>query len=152
MDIKRVAFETKPVGRRDAEAARRGDGETRGRGEIVTSTATPPSIRREDIVALVDGFLRKKLAENPPPAVQTQSANEPKTEAQKPKTIIHDVKVDEIRNPQSAIRNGAVDFVSEDDVKNALAKNAKIYVHAKTIITPSARDLGEANEIFAKVS
>jgi hypothetical protein len=100
-------------------------------------------------VALVDGFLRKKLAENPPAIVQTQPASEPKT---KSKVIIHEIKPEEIHNPKSEIRNGAVDFVSEDDVKNALAKNAKIYVHAKTIITPSARDLGEANEIFAKVS
>ena len=44
----------------------------------------------------------------------------------------------------------AVDFVSEDDVRRALQKGEKIYVGAKTIITPSARDLGEPAEVFAK--
>ena len=44
----------------------------------------------------------------------------------------------------------AVDFVSEDDVRRAIQRGEKIYVNAKTIITPSARDLGEPAEVFAK--
>jgi hypothetical protein len=43
-----------------------------------------------------------------------------------------------------------VDFVSEDDVKRALQKGEKIYINAKTIITPAARDIGEPAEVFAK--
>ena len=45
----------------------------------------------------------------------------------------------------------AVDFVSEDDVRRAVGKGEKIYVNAKTIITPSARDIGDPAEVFAKV-
>ena len=45
----------------------------------------------------------------------------------------------------------AVDFVSEDDVRRAIQKGEKIYVNARTIITPSARDMGEPAEVFAKV-
>jgi hypothetical protein len=44
----------------------------------------------------------------------------------------------------------AVDFVSEDDVKRAIQKGEKIYINAKTIITPAARDIGEPAEVFAK--
>jgi acetaldehyde dehydrogenase (acetylating) len=44
----------------------------------------------------------------------------------------------------------AVDFVSEDDVRRAIQKGEKIYVNARTIITPSARDMGEPAEVFAK--
>jgi len=44
----------------------------------------------------------------------------------------------------------AADFVSEDDVRRAIQKGEKIYVSAKTIITPSARDIGEPAEVFAK--
>jgi hypothetical protein len=53
----------------------------------------------------------------------------------------------------AASANGAkaVDFVSEDDVKRAIQKGEKIYVNAKTIITPAARDIGEPAEVFAKV-
>jgi acetaldehyde dehydrogenase (acetylating) len=44
----------------------------------------------------------------------------------------------------------AVDFVCEDDVRRAVQKGEKIYVNARTIITPAARDMGEAAEVFAK--
>ena len=53
----------------------------------------------------------------------------------------------------STSTNGAktVDFVSEDDVRQAIQKGQKIYINAKTIITPAARDMGEPAEIFAKL-
>jgi hypothetical protein len=41
-----------------------------------------------------------------------------------------------------------VGFVCEDDVRSAILSNAKITVGKKTIITPSARDLGESSDIF----
>jgi acetaldehyde dehydrogenase (acetylating) len=53
---------------------------------------------------------------------------------------------------QTAQSNGhkAVDFVCEDDVRRAVQKGEKIYTNARTIITPAARDMGEAAEVFAK--
>lgn len=53
-------------------------------------------------------------------------------------------------NAASTNGNKAVDFVSEDDVRRALQKGEKIYINAKTIITPAARDMGEPAEVFAK--
>ncbi|MDT7809464.1 MAG: hypothetical protein QOJ70_3277 [Acidobacteriota bacterium] len=57
-------------------------------------------------------------------------------------------------NPQtpSPATNGkrVVDFVCEDDVRRAIQKGEKIYTNARTIITPAARDMGEASEVFAK--
>jgi acetaldehyde dehydrogenase (acetylating) len=44
-----------------------------------------------------------------------------------------------------------VDFVSEDDVRRALQKGEKIFINARTIITPAARDMAEPAEVFAKV-
>jgi ethanolamine utilization cobalamin adenosyltransferase len=44
-----------------------------------------------------------------------------------------------------------VDFVSEDDVRQAISKNEKIYITPRAIITPSARDLGNPREIFVVV-
>jgi hypothetical protein len=54
--------------------------------------------------------------------------------------------------PKPAPSNGkrAVDFVCEDDVRRAIQGGEKIYVTARTIITPAARDMGEAAEVFAK--
>ena len=43
-----------------------------------------------------------------------------------------------------------MDFVCEDDVRRAIQKGEKIYTNARTIITPAARDMGEAAEVFAK--
>jgi hypothetical protein len=56
------------------------------------------------------------------------------------------------QTPSPAASNGkrAVDFVCEDDVRRAMQKGEKIYTNARTIITPAARDMGEAAEVFAK--
>ncbi|MFN2455279.1 MAG: aldehyde dehydrogenase family protein [Pyrinomonadaceae bacterium] len=58
-------------------------------------------------------------------------------------------------NATAASANGnghqrTVDFVCEDDVRRAMQKNEKIYVNARTIITPAARDMGDTAEVFAK--
>jgi ethanolamine utilization cobalamin adenosyltransferase len=44
-----------------------------------------------------------------------------------------------------------VEFVSEEDVRRAIQKGEKIYIHGRTIITPAARDIGEPAEVFARV-
>jgi hypothetical protein len=36
-----------------------------------------------------------------------------------------------------------VDFVCENDVRDAIRSSRKIYIGAKTIVTPSAREVGE---------
>jgi acetaldehyde dehydrogenase (acetylating) len=41
-----------------------------------------------------------------------------------------------------------VGFVCEDDVRTAISANAKITIGKKTIITPSARELGESGDVF----
>jgi hypothetical protein len=42
-----------------------------------------------------------------------------------------------------------VAFVCEDDVRAAVRRGEKIVVGAKTIITPAARDAGEAARVFS---
>ncbi|HYJ92433.1 MAG TPA: aldehyde dehydrogenase family protein, partial [Pyrinomonadaceae bacterium] len=89
MDIKRVAFETKPVNVERPVA------------KLVFQTQPPPPkrapIKREEIAAIVDSFLSKKLAETPAPkpesaapvVTQASPASTP-TQAESPvKTIIH---------------------------------------------------------------
>jgi hypothetical protein len=41
-----------------------------------------------------------------------------------------------------------VGFVSENEVREAISHGEKIYIGPKTIVTPSARDLGGEHEIF----
>ena len=45
----------------------------------------------------------------------------------------------------------ALEFVSEDDVRSAVSDGRKLPVGASTLITPSARDLGNENNIFVQV-
>ncbi|MCZ6851887.1 MAG: aldehyde dehydrogenase family protein, partial [Planctomycetota bacterium] len=45
-----------------------------------------------------------------------------------------------------------VPFVSEDDVRQAILKEQKIYIDASTIVTPAARDLGDARGILVRTN
>lgn len=147
LDVKRVAFETKPV-----NAARPQPKPAAARAQVPAQPKRTP-VRREEIAAIVDSFLSKKLSETPQPKPEPVRASEPLPSPQPAepaspvKTIIH-----ELRNPSE---NGAkpvpVDFVSEDDVRRAIGEGKKVYITAKTIITPSARDLGEEKDVFAKI-
>ena len=42
----------------------------------------------------------------------------------------------------------AVDFVCEDDVRQALRAGRRIRLAARAIVTPAARDLGDSNDLF----
>jgi acetaldehyde dehydrogenase (acetylating) len=142
LDIKRVAFETKPVNAKT---------ESRAEPARQPAAAGRQSMKREDIAAIVDSFLSKKISETPKPEPAVVAATpQPEIEAPKPespvKTIIHELRTDSSPNGAPKV----VDFVSEDDVRKAIESGEKIYITAKTIITPSARDLGEEKEIFAK--
>lgn len=140
MDIKRVAFETKPI--------------NKGAGSVAVKTqpnTQPPrqTISREQVAALVDRFLSTKVVPEAKPAAEAPMAEVAPQSDSPIKTIIHELR------PQSLTDNGfnaePVDFVSETDVRDAVTRGKKIYITAKTIITPSARDLGNEKDIFAKV-
>lgn len=144
MDIKRVAFETKPV---NVPATVR----TPAIAEIPAAALRPKvPVSRDKIAEIVDQFLSRKLPDSLTAAPPEPVVPERSTEDTSPvKTVIHELR------PQSLTENGAlrepVAFVSETDVRDAIEKGEKIYVTSKTIITPSARDLGEEKEIFARV-
>ena len=40
------------------------------------------------------------------------------------------------------------EFVCEDDVRAAIRSGRKLVIGEKTILTPSARDLGESQKVF----
>jgi hypothetical protein len=133
MDIKRVAFESKPINKTTGESV------TTERSVDPVPVRKTPS--RNEIAALVDGFLSKRVTEPIPvetPAIQSPSPV---------KTILHHLIPE--APPVAERPPVASDFVSEDDVRRAIADGKKIYISKKTILTPSARDLGEEKEIFS---
>ncbi len=143
MDVKRVAFETKPINAATPSA----------KGLPQTSpTVARQKPRREEIAKIVDTFLRNRpetVAETEPadPLPTPPRPSQPAETGAK-ETIIHHVYAEPVieKGPPQP-----VDFVSEDDVRRAVDRGEKIYINKKTILTPSARDLGEEKEVFARV-
>jgi acetaldehyde dehydrogenase (acetylating) len=91
---------------------------------------SPKAISAEALTAKVDQFLasrgyRPAETEPTPQAATPVPAESPAPEAPVPAA-----------------------FVCEDDVRTALKEGRQILIGEKTIITPSARDLGEASRIF----
>jgi acetaldehyde dehydrogenase (acetylating) len=130
VDVKRIAFETRPINQAAA----------------TTRPAVRPatSLDRNEIAALVDRFLAERHVHRvPPPATPPVSATTPEPKRTEPSP-----------QPLPAINgasNGRVyDFVCEDDVKQAIAGREKIFINHKTIITPAARELGEERDVFAR--
>jgi len=163
MDIKRVAFETRPV-KSVRPAAGASTSVSAPKPTVAEPAVAGGKINRQEIAAIVDRFLAGKGVEGRTPASplpQPPVVNEPGSMYSAPVTN---------QEPRSANSNGSersepvsksvtssangskpVDFVSEDDVRRAIQKGEKIYITAKTIITPAARDLGEPAEVFAKI-
>jgi acetaldehyde dehydrogenase (acetylating) len=153
LNIKRLAYETKPVNKADGARAEVREA-PHGPVAAVPSTPAPPprpspvaasvisgGVDPEHISRLVERFrsARSYSAGNPePPALPGPAAPAgnppPASNSSSP--------------PATCVK--PVDFVSEDDVRQAIKRGEKIYVGPRTIITPSARDLGEPLEIFVK--
>jgi acetaldehyde dehydrogenase (acetylating) len=154
MDIKRVAFETRPV---TATSEAKPQMQTMQTVQpppvsaVVPPAPASPKIDRAAIASLVDKFLtaRKPPADQAAPAVDaTPQAPAPKPPPPKPAPS----EATGSANAPKSAQNGhkAVDFVCEDDVRKAIKDGGKIYINAKTIITPAARDLGGERDVFAK--
>ena len=132
IDIKRIAFETRPINQAAVTAQ--------------PSAARPAaSVDRVEIAAMVDRFLaerRVQPAQTAPPSAQPSvpltSEAPPQRSAQSP------------ASSNGAINGRVYDFVCEEDVKRAIAARERININSKTIITPAARDLGEERDVFVR--
>ena len=150
MDIKRVAFETRPVAsKRPAVATQPSvmSSQPSATAASATQSGATPKVSRQEIAAIVDRFLANRQPEPPPPAPsQTEYSPGPGGNG-----VTAGTPASASQGSASAT-NGrkAAEFVSEDDVKRAIQKGEKIYVGPRTIITPSARDIGDPAEVFAK--
>jgi hypothetical protein len=69
-------------------------------------------------------------------------------------SVINGVKKDEPvakkAEPAAKIAVEIQMFVSENDVRRAMTRSEKIFIGRKTILTPSARDLGLEHEVFVE--
>ena len=109
------------------------------RGAGAAPAAAPKGVVQPPQAAaeIVDQFLRARAATAaaaPKPAPAASPSPAPSTASSTP--LAPPVKV----SP----------FVSETDVRNAVTRGEKIFIGPKTILTPSARDLGVAHEVFVE--
>ncbi|MEW5979069.1 MAG: acetaldehyde dehydrogenase (acetylating) [Acidobacteriota bacterium] len=105
---------------------------------VVPSARASSSESRPRVSEVVDRVLRKKnfsvprLSSEAPARPAPEPVSEPFSSSPAPVPTDRD----------------ATSFVCEDDVRVALRNNQKIYVNAKSIITPAARDLGTDKDVL----
>ena len=135
LNIKRVAYEVRPA----IPSATVADvGAAFRRPETPSTTELPKAPERpvsrgipvDTLADRIDQFLSSRGYKPSAPA---------ETTADKPPSA-----------PSVTANQKVVDFVCEDDVRAAIKTGGKLVVGEKTIITPSARDLGDANRVFVQ--
>jgi acetaldehyde dehydrogenase (acetylating) len=144
LNIKRVAYEIRPA---VVSAASRlkpalttesparsivGAGFSRLGGDLPQAPGRPEpeGIPAEALAARIDQFLASRGL--PPPHAPSAPPPDPGS----------------VRPVGDALPQTPADFVCEDDVRDAIRLGRKVLISEKTILTPSARDLGEAQKVF----
>ncbi len=132
LNIKRLAYEVRPAVPSSTKANRDEHGQ---RGQAVTAPGLPKApagpvasgISAQTLSARVDAFLSSR--------------------GFRPTDVLgSDVRTDAQSRPVAADK--PQDFICEDDVRDALKSGKRLLVGERTIVTPSARELGDTNKVF----
>jgi acetaldehyde dehydrogenase (acetylating) len=141
LNIKRLAYEVRPaplsatMARTSGTMVRPAAAERVSRGNpLPKAPATPEQrgIPAQALAARIDEFLASRGYKAPASDAGRNAAEAPLSPA-----------------PKNEV---AAEFVCEDDVRAALSAGRKLLIGEKTIITPSARDLGESRKVFVQAS
>jgi acetaldehyde dehydrogenase (acetylating) len=128
LNIKRLAYEVRPaVQSRGHERGQRDQGATTPRLPKVSAPPVSTGISAQTLSARVDAFLSSR-GFRPAEVPRSDARTDPQF-----KPLPTD-------NPQ--------DFICEDDVREALKNGQRLLIGDRTIVTPSARELGDANKVF----
>ena len=136
LNIKRLAYETRTAttpgapGAQGALGASRAAGAAAARLPQAPSKSPPEPIAADALTRRIDTFLASRGLTAP---------NAPAPGAPAPSAL---------SAPSAPSAPSPVPFVCEDDVRTAVKNGQKIVVGDKTIITPAARDAGEAARVF----
>jgi acetaldehyde dehydrogenase (acetylating) len=138
LNIKRLAYEVQPA----QPSASSDSTSTRIPASQVRLPRAPQRpagepVSAESLSRRIDQFLQSRgIGTAPPPRAQAPATTPPPAAA-----------------PAAAAQPAAPEpFVCEDDVRAAARANRKILIDERTIITPAARDAGEALRIFEQAS
>jgi len=186
MNVKRVAWESRPVEHRTIPAGERLSGGSLGDRSLssaiktsVQEGASAPAVSasatdavrpsaevvpdRQTIARIVEQvFAARGISrgapkpDNPPPlpAPLEAAAGVAPAPAPIPASPKADLPQQQTSKPVASAAAPiappieVAEFVCEDDARAALARNQKIFLGPKTIVTPSARDFGNSNDLF----
>jgi len=127
LNIKRLAYEVRPAAR---SASKPSEARSEVRLPQAPARVSSPGISSQTLSAKVDAFLSSR---------GFRSTDVPSAPVE--------------QSPPHTTRVGADnprDFICEDDVRDALKSGKTLVVGERTIVTPSARELGESNKVFVQ--
>jgi acetaldehyde dehydrogenase (acetylating) len=123
------------------------------RATTPVSKAVKTSNKRAIVESVVDQWLggksRPEIHDHVPVAqVKPLGVHTAPPPQQPPLSSYRELQHSAPKPPAAVAPAKPVPFVCEDDVRAAIKSHARILIGKKTIVTPSARDLGEDNQIF----
>ena len=139
LNIKRLAYELRPAvasarpATPDVATRRPADPAARALPKA-PARPTPQGISAQALSERIDQFLASR-GYRPPEAGTAATPVMPQPAA-------------DTRSPAQA--ESPADFVCEDDVRTAIRAGKKVLIGERTIVTPAARDLGEAQKVFVQ--
>jgi hypothetical protein len=142
LNIKRLAYEITPAVVRKEPAADRGPQLPKAPAvEAPLGLAAEPLARRIDQFLALRGY--SAPAGTVSPAMPAPAAAPPAAIGSAPPP-----------SPSAATSSSPkpVDFVCEDDVRQAMKQGRKIVVGERSIVTPAARDLGDEHHVFTQAA
>jgi len=167
LNVKRLAYETREY-IPDVQAGTAAPASAWPRGDAPGADA--PSPANETLESRIAGFLTKRgllpRGADAPPSAGLQSVvgvretgaavsrsgapEPPRGRAAPPARTATTPTPTPAAPPAAAPTPEPVEFVAEDDVREAVEKGEKIRIGPDTIITPSARELGEERGVFRR--
>lgn len=142
LNIKRLAYETTPVANRFERADRVGRARLSG--------SEPAGIGTDALNRKIDEFLGSR-GYKPDQSWGPASAGPGRVPAENPPKVgSHDPGTRDLGTPhnEAIATPSALDFVCEEDVRQAVQSGRKLVISERAIITPSARELGEQHHVF----
>jgi acetaldehyde dehydrogenase (acetylating) len=127
LNIKRLAYEVRPAVVSSQAAVA---------GSQAAPKSTPASLPKAPARPSADGIPAEALAARIDAFLAARGYRAPGDPADTPKVT------------QTAETESVADFVCEEDVRAAIRAGRKVLIGEKTILTPSARDLGETQKVF----
>jgi acetaldehyde dehydrogenase (acetylating) len=137
LNTKRLAYEVAPVSSsRPAPAPAKAEGDRLPRAQ--PPPPVPAGIAAGPLARRIDEFLASKGYVVPSGPARTES----------PPAQASDAAPAPVAGTATQSLTKPLDFVCEDDVRQALRHGRKLVIGEKTIVTPAARDLAEQHRLF----